>query len=63
MMADWGQLDECPLTLADLNKVRESFIATQQGIFHPRLRYPGQEVKDAPANQPINAGMLERKGQ
>jgi len=59
----WGQLDECPLTLADLNKVRESFIATQQGIFHPRLRYPGQEVKDAPANQPINAGMLERKGQ
>ena len=57
----WGQLDECPLTLADLNQVRESFIATQQGISHPRLRYPGQEAKDAPANQPTNEVAPERK--
>ena len=42
----WGQLDECPLTLSDLNATRESFAATLQGVFHPRLRYPGQEDKE-----------------
>ncbi len=41
----WGQLDECPLTLSDLDLIRQSFGATMQGMFHPRLRYPGQEAK------------------
>ena len=41
----WGQLDECPMTIAELDKVRESFAATLQGVYHPRLRYPGQEAK------------------
>lgn len=45
----WGQLDECPLTLGELDKVRASFVATLQGIYHPRLRYPGQEPKTEPA--------------
>jgi putative nucleotidyltransferase with HDIG domain len=51
----WGQLDECPLTLADLNIVRESFVATLQGMFHPRLLYPGQEQKTDPALRAIKA--------
>ncbi|HEY4721342.1 MAG TPA: HD family phosphohydrolase, partial [Anaerolineae bacterium] len=59
----WGQLDECPLTLADLKQVRESFVATQQGISHPRLRYPSQEAKDAPANPPTIEGAIVRKEQ
>lgn len=41
----WGQLDECPLTLADLDKVRQSFATTLQGLFHPRLRYPDRFTK------------------
>jgi putative nucleotidyltransferase with HDIG domain len=41
----WGQLDECPLTIADLDKVRESFVTTLQGMYHPRLRYPDQDQK------------------
>ena len=45
----WGQLDESPLTLADLDKVRESFVTTLQGMYHPRLRYPDQEHKTDPA--------------
>jgi hypothetical protein len=45
----WGQLDECPLTIADLDKVRESFVTTLQGIYHPRLRYPEQEPHPEPA--------------
>lgn len=35
-----GQLDECPLTLSDLRLARETFTATLQGVFHPRLQYP-----------------------
>ncbi len=45
----WGQLDECPLTLADLDKARESFVTTLQGMYHPRLRYPDQEQKTEPS--------------
>ncbi len=41
----WGQLDECPLTLAEVDRVRASFVATLQGVYHPRLRYPDQDQK------------------
>jgi putative nucleotidyltransferase with HDIG domain len=41
----WNQLDECPLTLAELEKVRASFVATLQGVYHPRLRYPEPDEK------------------
>jgi hypothetical protein len=41
----WGQLDECPLTMSDLDKVRQSFAATLQGMFHPRLQYPDRFTK------------------
>lgn len=43
------QLDESNLTLNDLNVVREVFISTLQGVFHPRIAYPApgqtQEMK------------------
>jgi putative nucleotidyltransferase with HDIG domain len=58
----WGQLDECPLTLADLNMARESFVATLQGMFHPRLLYPGQEPKSDPALKVIRANGQEAQG-
>ncbi len=35
-----GQLDECPLTLRDIAIIKESFIKTLQGIYHPRVDYP-----------------------
>ena len=35
-----GQLDECDLTLRDLEKIREVFLTVLQGIFHPRIQYP-----------------------
>ena len=38
-----GELDECDLTLRDLNKISESFIAILTGMFHARIEYPGQE--------------------
>lgn len=40
-----GQLDECPLTLQDLARIRQAFITTLQGIYHPRVDYtPGKPV-------------------
>lgn len=35
-----GQLDECDLTLKDLERIRNSFVTVLQGIYHPRVEYP-----------------------
>ncbi|MCK8815928.1 HDIG domain-containing protein [Natroniella sulfidigena] len=34
------QLDECDLTLKDLDKIANSFVNILQGIFHSRVEYP-----------------------
>jgi membrane-associated HD superfamily phosphohydrolase len=44
---DDGQLDLAPLTLADLTRVRDTFLAMLCGIYHFRVKYPGQEGEDA----------------
>lgn len=38
-----GQLDDCDVTLHDLEKIREAFIDVLQGVFHPRLQYPERD--------------------
>ncbi len=35
-----GQLDECELTLRDLNAIAKSFNRVLDGIFHQRIEYP-----------------------
>jgi hypothetical protein len=35
-----GQLDDTDLTLRDLQRIRESFVNTLRGVFHPRVQYP-----------------------
>ncbi|MEW6231613.1 MAG: HDIG domain-containing metalloprotein [Chloroflexota bacterium] len=35
-----GQLDECDLTLRDLDMVRQSFVGVLLGVYHPRIEYP-----------------------
>jgi cyclic-di-AMP phosphodiesterase PgpH len=35
-----GQLDECDLTIRDLEHIQESFIAQLQAIYHQRIAYP-----------------------
>lgn len=36
-----GQLDESGLTLNDLRSLRDTFLTALQGVFHPRIAYPG----------------------
>lgn len=38
-----GQLDESPLTLGDLKKIREAFLSILLGQYHKRIRYPKQD--------------------
>ena len=35
-----GELDECPLTLRDLAKIREAFAQVLMAVFHQRIEYP-----------------------
>jgi len=46
-----GQLDECELTLKDINQIAKSFTKTLSGIFHSRIEYP----------EPITKGVAEKK--
>lgn len=41
-----GQLDECGLTLKDLNTIGDVFIRVLTGIFHSRIEYPEGVVKE-----------------
>jgi cyclic-di-AMP phosphodiesterase PgpH len=40
-----GQLDESNLTLQDVARIRQAFVNTLQGIYHPRVDYAPQVVK------------------
>ncbi|MHB9031659.1 MAG: HD family phosphohydrolase [Anaerolineae bacterium] len=51
-----GQLDECELTLRDLDKIRHAFAGVLLGVFHPRITYPDR----AKHNQPVVAEPNDR---
>lgn len=38
-----GELNEAPLTLRDLERIKEAFLAILAGTFHTRLEYPDKE--------------------
>jgi hypothetical protein len=37
-----GQLDNCDLTLKDLDKIRTAFLKALSGIYHQRIEYPSE---------------------
>ena len=39
-----GQFDECDLTLRDLERIREAFVAQLLGMYHTRIAYPQNKV-------------------
>ncbi len=42
-----GQLNECPLTFKDLTLVKSAFLQILVAMYHGRVKYPGQEEKEA----------------
>jgi hypothetical protein len=51
-----GQLDECDLTLKDLNLIAQSFLHTLEGIYHARPAYPAGAVGGGKAPPLVVAG-------
>ena len=41
-----GQLNNCNLTLKDIEKIRVCFLNTLNGIYHHRVEYPKEKIKD-----------------
>ncbi|MEA5065338.1 MAG: HDIG domain-containing protein, partial [Eubacteriales bacterium] len=41
-----GQLDECPLTFADISKVVSAFVTVLIGVYHERVEYPDITLPD-----------------
>jgi membrane-associated HD superfamily phosphohydrolase len=41
-----GELDECELTMKDLNNIKESFLPILIGSHHGRIEYPWQKKID-----------------
>jgi cyclic-di-AMP phosphodiesterase PgpH len=50
-----GELDNCDLTLRDLDRIKRSFIKQLQGVYHPRIDYPEPDQLDATALLPAMA--------
>lgn len=48
-----GQLDNCDLTLKDLNKIKDTFIKTLMSIYHQRIEYPVDKY-EAKQNAKLN---------
>ncbi len=49
-----GQLDECDLTLKDLDKIATSFTKVLAGIYHYRIEYPENIAKEMKGVQALN---------
>ncbi len=49
-----GQLDECELTLKNLNTIAETFTKILTGIFHHRVDYPESSQKETNGKKEIN---------
>lgn len=39
-----GQFDECDLTLRDVERIREAFVAQLLGMYHQRIAYPQSKI-------------------
>jgi putative nucleotidyltransferase with HDIG domain len=56
---DDGQLDECNITLKDIDKISKAFISVLSGLFHQRIEYP--EIVDNTAKKLNEVDPLEQK--
>ena len=51
-----GELDECSLTLKDLERITKSFIRVLNAMFHTRINYPKDEPREKPKPAPNQQG-------
>jgi putative nucleotidyltransferase with HDIG domain len=53
---DDGQFDECDLTLRDLERIREAFVAQLLGMYHRRIAYPQSKVVELESRRTASGG-------
>jgi len=56
-----GQLDECELTLRDLNNIADTFNRILNGIFHHRIDYPEPVIREFTGLRKENNDNIDRK--
>ena len=56
-----GQLDECDLTLKDLDKIGDSFSRILTGMFHSRVEYPDEDLIKKIKEEKKNNGNSNKK--
>jgi putative nucleotidyltransferase with HDIG domain len=49
-----GQLDECDLTIHDLESIREAFVGQLLGMYHQRIAYPQNKVVELESRRESN---------
>ncbi|HEX2923616.1 MAG TPA: HD domain-containing protein, partial [Chloroflexota bacterium] len=52
---DEGQLDDCDLTMRDVDEIKRAFIAILMGMYHPRIEYPPAAITSAPVTPSVLA--------
>jgi cyclic-di-AMP phosphodiesterase PgpH len=50
-----GQLDDCDLTLRDVQRIKDAFRAILIGMYHPRIEYPERTPRPAPVGASVPA--------
>jgi hypothetical protein len=55
-----GQFDECDLTLRDLKRIEDAFVAQLLGMYHQRVAYPQNKVVELEARRVAAGG--DRRG-
>jgi putative nucleotidyltransferase with HDIG domain len=60
---DQHQLDDSGLTLTDIKTIKDTFIRTLKGMYHPRVKYPGDRPEPAqlPPSKPDSLPQPEQR--
>lgn len=53
-----GQLDKTDLTFRDLTQIRETFLSMLLGIYHVRVKYPGQDEEQSASSDSASENQL-----
>jgi cyclic-di-AMP phosphodiesterase PgpH len=51
-----GQFDECDITLRDIERIREAFVAQLLGMYHQRIAYPQNKIIELESRRAAGAG-------
>jgi putative nucleotidyltransferase with HDIG domain len=51
-----GQFDECELTLRDIERIREAFVAQLLGMYHQRIEYPQNKIVELESRRAAGGG-------